>query len=297
MSSATQNLKVGPCSITYKGELLGITSNSSVLSFNFSHHNVKCNKTHDQVIDKRLTGIHIYFKTEILQIDKGIDCLLNENKTWTLDDLGRRQSLHGGELLIVPVSPHDKTAYRLPNALIVNQGELIFNNADEYALKLEFEANYNDGEEILIEYLDADTCQRETLQRDSIAPASFERAMTAYIADKLNLTVDTDIFRGGIPANIDGCGVELVGYEEDDLASSARYFISFFCIDTSRNKVMGNIKFLADKFPAYGETITIEGSGDTICRAITKVTVKFNKETTDNGKIKSFGELLLKVSI
>ena len=126
MSSQTQNFKVGPCSISYKGELLGITNNSSTLSFQFSNHDVKVNRTHEQIIDKRLTGIHIYFKTEIFRIDKGINHLLNENKTWTLDDLGRRQAPHGGELLIVPLSPHDKTAYRLPNALICEPGRIDF---------------------------------------------------------------------------------------------------------------------------------------------------------------------------
>ena len=296
MSLNTQNIKIGPCSISYKGELLGITSGSSVLSFRFTNYDVKVNRTHEQIIDKRLTGIHIYFKTEIFQIDKGVNHLLNENKTWTLDDLGRRQTLHGGELLIVPISPHDKTAYRLPNALVVNQAELTFSNSNEYTLELEFESNYNDGEEILIECLDADTYQRETLQRESIDSDSFEFAMTAYIADKMGMTVDTDIFRGGIPTNIDGCGVELVGYEEGDLLTSSKFFISFFCIDVSRKKVMKNIKCLADKFPIYGETILIEGA-ETVIRTVTKGPVKFSKETTDNGKIKSFGELLLKISI
>jgi hypothetical protein len=236
MSLNTQDIKVGPCSITYKGELLGITSNSSVLSFRFTNHDVKVNRTHEQVIDKRLTGVHIYFKTEIFQIDKGVNHLLNENKTWTLDDLGRRQAPHGGELLIVPISPNDKIAYRLPNALVVNQGVLSFSNTEAYTLQLEFESNYNDGEEILIEPLDADTCERTSLEDNSIDSDSFEFAMTAYIADKLSMTVDTDIFRGGIPLNIDGCGVELVGYEEGELMTSSKFFISFFCIDPSRKK-------------------------------------------------------------
>ncbi|MDD5698785.1 MAG: hypothetical protein PHH77_09240 [Victivallaceae bacterium] len=297
MSSTTQNVKIGPCSITYKGELLGITRNSSTLSFKFSHYDVKCNRTHEQIIDKRLTGIHIYFKTEILQIDTGIKHLFNGNTTWTMDYLGKRWSLEGGELLIVPISTNDKIAYRMPNALIVNQGTLTFNNNSEYTLQLEFESNYNDGEEILIETLDADTCERASLEDSSIDSDSFEFAMTAYIAAKLGMTVDTDIFRGGIPVNVDGCGVELVGYEEDDSMTSAKYFISFFCLDPSRKKVMKNIKSLADKFPVYGETITLEGVGDVTCLAITKITVKFSKETTDNGRIKNFGELLLKVSI
>ncbi|MCK4983098.1 MAG: hypothetical protein KAS17_09255, partial [Victivallaceae bacterium] len=252
MSSETQNLKVGPCSITYKGELLGITSNSSTLSFNFVYYDVTCNKTHDQVLEKRLTGIQISFETEILQIDKGINYLLNENKTLTLDDLGKRQSPRGGELLIVPVSPHDKNAYRLPNALVVNQGELIFNNADEYILKLEFEANYNDGEEILIEYLDADTCQRESLQRDSISPASLERAMTAYIANKTNLVVDTNIFRGNLPTGIDGSAVIMHKREAVEYGMSQCYRLTFISMDKSRDVVMSTIHQLRDSLPVYG---------------------------------------------
>ena len=297
MSLTTQNFKIGPCSITYKGELLGITRNLSTLSLKYSHYDVKVNKTHEQIIDKRLTGMHAYFKTEILQIDAGMNQLFLGNTTWTMDYLGKRWSLEGGELLIVPISTNDKIAYRMPNALIVNQGVLNFSNTEAYTLQMEFESNYNDGEEILIETLDADTCQRESLQYDSIDSDSFEFAMTAYIADKLGMTVDTDIFRGGIPLNVDGCGVELVGYEEDDPMTSAKYFINFFCLDPSRKKVMQNIKSLADKFPVYGETITLEGTGDVTCLAITKGPVEFGKRTSDDGKIKNFGELLLKVSI
>ncbi len=296
MSSETQNFKIGPCSITYKGELLGITNNSSSLSFNFGYYDVTCNKTHDQVLEKRLTGMQISFKTEILQVDKGLDFIFDDNGTITLDELGKRMSHEGGELLIVPINPNDKTAYRLPNAIVVNNSNCNFNTHEEYALTLEFEANYNDGEEILIQRLDADGCERASLpSTNDIDSIVFERAMTAYIADKLNLTVDTDIFRGGIPPNVDGCGVELVGYEEDNLV--AKYFISFCCIDSSRNKVMENIKYLGDKFPAYGETVAIEGIDNIICGAITKVSVEFSKETSDNGKIKSFGELLLKISV
>ena len=150
MSSQTQNFKIGPCSITYKDELLGITNNSSTLSFNFVYYDVKVNKTHDQVLEKRLTGMQIIFKTEIMEVDKGLDFIFDGNNTLTLDELGKRISQEGGELLIVPINPNDKTAYRLPNAIVVNNSDCSFNTNEEYGLKLEFEANYNDGEEILI---------------------------------------------------------------------------------------------------------------------------------------------------
>ena len=296
MSLNTQNIKIGPCSITYKGELLGITSSSSILSFRFSNHDVKVNRTHEQVIDKRLTGIHIYFKTEIFQIDKGVNYLLNENKTWTLDDLGRRQAPHGGELLIVPINPNDKTAYRLPNALIVNQGELIFSNTDEYVLRLEFESNYNDGEEILIEPLDADTCERVGMERDSIDSIALERAMTAYIADKLSMTVDTDIFRGRIPIGVDGCGVKVIGKVIQDDSLSNDYQIRFSCINESRDQVIRNIDNLESQFPCYGESINLDGEDKTL-KMVKNQDIMFSDEITDEGRIKMLGELLLKVII
>jgi len=297
MSSETQNFKIGPCSITYKGELLGITNNSSTLSFNFGYYDVTCNKTHDQVLEKRLTGMQISFKTEILQVDKGLDFIFDGNDTLTLDELGKRMSNEGGELLIVPINPNDKTAYRLPNALVVNNSNCSFNTHEEYALKLEFEANYNDGEEILIQRINADECQRANLHTASnIDSAAFERAMTAYIANKMNLTVDTDIFRSGVPVNIDGCGVELVGSTKPDISSSAHYIIRFTRISDSRDDVMGTINELESKFPLYGENIAFE-SVDTECKAILKAGSEFSRKITDSGKIKTFGYSLLEVII
>ena len=129
-------------------------------------------------------------------MDKGLDFIFDDNGALTLDELGKRMSHEGGELLIVPINPNDKTAYRLPNAIIVNNSDCSFNTNEEYTLKLVFEANYNDNEEILIQRLDADSLERASLpSSDEIDSIVFERAMTAYIADKMNMTVDRDIFR------------------------------------------------------------------------------------------------------
>ena len=297
MSLNTQNIKIGPCSISYKGELLGITSGSSVLSFRFTNYDVKVNKTHEQVIDKRLTGIHIYFKTEIFQIDKGVNHLLNENKTWTLDDLCRRQTLHGGELLIVPISPNDKTAYRLPNALIVNQGVLSFSNTEAYTLQLEFESNYNDGEEILIEPLDADTCQRLNLERNSISPISLERALNAYIAGKLNLTVDTEIFRGNLPPGVDGSAVIMHKRETVEYGMSQNYEFTFVSMDRSRDVVMGRIHQLRDSLPVYGDTLALDDGNNVTIKALISEDEEFDNHETDNGKIKTRGFIALSLTI
>ena len=297
MSLNTQDLKVGPCSITYKGELLGITSNSSVLSFRFSNHDVKVNRTHEQVIDKRLTGIHIYFKTEIFQIDKGVNHLLNENKTWTLDDLGRRQAPHGGELLIVPINPNDKIAYRLPNALVVNQGVLSFSNTEAYTLQLEFESNYNDGEEILIEPLDADTCERISLERDSISPESLQRALTYYIADKLGLTVDTNIFRGRLPIGVDGSALTMHKRETVEYGMSEAYRFTFISMDESCDTVMAIIHKLRDALPVYGDKLALDDGNNITIKALISGEEEFDNYETDNGKIKTRGSMELALTI
>ncbi|MFA6716268.1 MAG: hypothetical protein WCS27_12885 [Victivallaceae bacterium] len=296
MSLTTQNVKIGPSSITYKGELLGITRSWSTLSFKYNHYDVKVNRTHDQIIDKRLTGMHAYFKTEILQIDAGMNQLFLGNTTWTMDYLGKRWSLKGGELLIVPINPNDKIAYRMPNALIVNQGTLTFNNNGEHTLQMEFESNYNDGEEILIETLDADTYERASLAHDSISSISLERAMTTYIANKLDMTVDTNIFRGRIPINVDGCGVRVLGKTFEDDVLSNDYQVKFSCINESRNQVMTNIDNLEQQFPVYGESITLDGEDRTL-KMVKNVDMLLSDEIVDEGKIKMFGELLLRVII
>ena len=296
MSSQTQNFKIGPCSITYKGELLGITNNSSTLSFNFVYYDVKVNKTHDQVLEKRLTGMQIIFKTEIMEVDKGLDFIFDGNNTLTLDELGKRMSQEGGELLIVPINPNDKTAYRLPNAIVVNNSDCSFNTNEEYGLKLEFEANYNDGEEILIQRLDADTLTRASVSNPSIDSRDLERAMTAYIAGKMNMTVDTDIFRSGVPVNIDGCGVEIVGQEKPNISSTDHYIIRFSCIGDSRDDVMETINEFTGKFPVYGEVVSLE-SESVECKAIWQQSSEYGKKVSNDGKIKTHGEAVLIVII
>jgi hypothetical protein len=297
MSLSTQNIKIGPCSITYKGELLGITSSSSILSFNSNCYDVKCNKTHDQVLEKRLTGMEITFKTEIFQVDKGLDFIFDDNGALTLDELGKRMSHEGGELLIVPINPNDKTAYRLPNAIVVNNSVCSFNTNEEYTLKLEFEANYNDGEEILIQRLDADTLERASVDNVSIDSRDLERAMTYYIADKLNMTVDTDVFRGGVPANVDGCAVAISDKEEQNIAGGKHYEITVMFIDTNRDKVMKTIHDLSNEFPIYGQSLTLDGTGTTLVKAMLAQKSNYNTTITDDGKLKSLGSLIIKTII
>jgi hypothetical protein len=179
----------------------------------------------------------------------------------------------------------------------VNNSVCSFNTNEEYTLKLEFEANYNDGEEILIQRLDADTLERASVDNVSIDSRDLERAMTYYIADKLNMTVDTDVFRGGVPANVDGCAVAISDKEEQNIAGGKHYEITVMFIDTNRDKVMKTIHDLSNEFPIYGQSLTLDGTGTTLVKAMLAQKSNYNTTITDDGKLKSLGSLIIKTII
>jgi hypothetical protein len=121
--------------------------------------------------------------------------------------------------------------------------------------------------------------------------------MTAYIADKLNMTVDTDIFRGRVPINIDGCAVVMLKKQMQNTATSQRYEFSVICIDSERDKVMQTIRELETNFPVYGESIVPDGGEAINMKAVLSDFEEFTWQFADNGKLKTQGELLLIVVI
>jgi hypothetical protein len=294
----SQNFKIGPCAVIFKGDVLGITQDSSQLTFKAAYHDLKCSRAFQQSLGKRLTSMTISLITEIMSVDNGLGLFLDENDCITLDRLGERQNPDGGELLLIPISPSDMVAYRFPHAILLLNSTCSFSENKEHSLQLEFEANYVDGEEILFERIPVDESMRVALEHPhTIEPAALERAMTGYIANKMNMTVDTDIFRGGIPINVDGCGVAFVGQEINNTETNQRYEICVSCIDNSRDNVMQIINDLVKKFPVYGEILNVEENGDIAIKAILKDSIEFNRQIDDDGKIKTFGELSLIVII
>lgn len=290
----SQNFKVGPCAVIYKEEVLGITKESSNINFNSIYHDATCARAYKQSLAKRLLSMTLTFTTEVMAVDKSMGMFLDENECLTLDALGEKAE--GGELLLIPVSPADSTGYRFPNALLIYNGTFSFHENREHRFKLQFEASF-DEREVLFERVPIDEGMRVYLENPvAIEPAAFERAMTAYIAGKMNMTVDTDIFRGGIPINIDGCGVALVNQELQNIATNQRYEICVSYINHSRDNVMQVIHDLTEQFPLYGEEVNVNG-GAIAMKAILKGSLEFSRQIDDDGKIKNFGELSLVVII
>ena len=286
---SSQNFKVGPCTVIFKDKVLGETTKSSVIKFRSNYKTF----TNDQItgipIIRQLKDINIVFETEILAIDKGLDMLLDANGKITMEEINWMREPEYGELKLIPINSLDTTGYRFPRALLLRNSELVIERNDEHRIKLEFEAVYDENE-LMMEKIVVGDGDRVSLNVSApIDSSALERAMTYYIADKLNITVDTDIFRGAIPPNVDGSSVQLVGYYAENSLSSTRYIFRFSSIDASRDTVMRTIQKLVEFFPEYGQNI----SSDIASKAIIKNSIEFGKIITDNGKIKALGELVL----
>lgn len=274
-----------------------MTRDASQVVFKKNYHDSKCARGYDQVLEKRLTGMAISLTTEIMAIDNALGLFLDDNKCITLDMLGKKQTVKGGELLLIPISPADMTAYRFPHAipLLVNATRSFSFDA-EHSMTIEFEANYVDGEEILFEKIPVDEAQRSELAPTEIDSVSLERAMTSYIANKLNMSVDTNVFRGSVPVNTDGCAVALIGKRIQSALISQRYEFNVAYLDRNRDKAMDTIHKLACQFPVYGESIILDGA-TVILKAVLSGSSNYNWKIVDDGENKTLANLALTVII
>ncbi len=64
----SQNFKIGPCAVIFKGDVLGMTKNSSVLEFKSTYYDVTCSQGYDQSLEKQLRSMTISLRTEIMSV-------------------------------------------------------------------------------------------------------------------------------------------------------------------------------------------------------------------------------------
>ena len=289
---SSQNFKIGPCTVIFKDEVLGETTSSSVIKFRSKYHTF----TNDQItgipIIRQLKDINILFETELLAVDKGLDMLLDANGKITMDEINWMREPDYGELRLIPINPQDTTGYRFPRALLLRNASLNLNSSQEHSLKIQFEAVY-DQNELMVERFAVSDADRINLNASTpIDPAAFERSMTYYIADKLNMTVDSDIFRGKIPPNIDGCAVAITDKEESNSISDKNYEITVIFVDQDRDKVMKTIHNLSNEFPVYGQNIALD-SGALPIKLMLARRSNYDTMISDDGKLKSLGSLII----
>ncbi|QSH42269.1 hypothetical protein P0136_03650 [Lentisphaerota bacterium ZTH] len=293
----SRNFKIGPCAVMYKGNFIGETKNSSVLNFRATYRDTKCSYAYDQPLEKRILSKKLTLSTEVLAIDNGLSLLFDEDDKFTLNGLGGKQSQNSGELLLIPLNKLDNVGYRIPKALLLQDVSCSFNEEEEHTLRLQFEAFFDENK-VMLERFTVDESQRVKFATNNVVdPVWFERAITSWLADKFGMTVDTDIFRGGIPVNADGCGIALTGKKESNSSVSQRYEFCISCLGDTRDSVMKKIHEFATEFPVYGETITLENGEPVYVKAILQKSMDFIQQMGNDGKIKNYGELILEVII
>ena len=139
-----------------------------------------------------------------------------------------------------------------------------------------------DGEEVLFEKIPVDEAQRAKILPPAIDPVSLERAMTAYIADKLGMSVNIDVFRGCPRLDISGLSVMLKGEQAQSTLINQRYEFNVACFDNDRDKAMDIIHKLDCLLPIYGESISLDEENAVILKAVLSGNCNFDSKIVDN---------------
>ena len=121
--------------------------------------------------------------------------------------------------------------------------------------------------------------------------ADVERALTQFVADKLNLTVDEDIFRGALPVGRDGFELAINGERLKNEPSKTILNIWLRGIHKNRDFVIQNLSDFARYLPSYGEKVN-----EITFSALFKEKLNF-LTFADDGKIKTEGLLTFKAYI
>jgi len=86
---------------------------------------------------------------------------------------------------------------------------------------------------------------------------TLEKELTAYFATVLNLTVDTNIFRGAIPENVqNGVAVRIIGQNIASNIDHPTYRVQVFGKFTNRDDAWTMLTKMAGCLPGYGRETT-----------------------------------------
>ncbi|QSH41867.1 hypothetical protein P0136_05805 [Lentisphaerota bacterium ZTH] len=293
---STENFKVGSCAIVYKGIHLGGTVGGPLINIESTYHERTAAQSYSQLLAKRVHGMKVTVDAEIKAIDAGIGTILGNSGQLGASKLAHDITRDGGELKLIPYNTMDIVGYCLPNAALEIDTKYAFHETEEHTLTLRFEA-FPDSEGILFKKFDVDEAERLELTRhENIDMIQFERALTSYIADKLNLEVDKEIFRGGLPFGVNGCGVAIIGKSASNIPGFQEFDIKFFCRYEERDCVLQLINKLDRLLPEYGKEL-IHTDGIIKTSAILKHLIGLGSEEAGNGRVNSIGEIYINVII
>jgi hypothetical protein len=139
MSFNTSNFKIGACTISYKGTVLGGTQSGPSFNIEPEYYESKCDQAGGRVVRKVITNMKITVTAELKEIDSGFAQILDGNGKITTALVGSDLLGNGGALILTPVDASDTVGYSFPNAVISPKTEYAFKAEEDHVLKIEFE--------------------------------------------------------------------------------------------------------------------------------------------------------------
>lgn len=150
MNCNAEFLKIGPCNIGYKGELIGVTLDSPLLNFEPEFYEAQCKQIEAKTIQKVITNMKITVAVDIKEINKAFASFCDANGDITNVALGEDVLTTGGVLCLSPISRDDSNCYWFPKAVLIPERVSAYKKTKDYCLKIIFEV-YEDLEGVLIE--------------------------------------------------------------------------------------------------------------------------------------------------
>jgi len=141
--------KIGPCSIGYKGKLIGVTLDSPLLNMEPEFYEAKCDQIEGKVIRKVITNMNITISAEVKQIDNAFANFLDANGEISNVVFGKDVLTTGGELYLSPLFGDDRICYCFSKAVLIPETVYAYKNTKDHYLKLDFEV-YEDSEGVLM---------------------------------------------------------------------------------------------------------------------------------------------------
>lgn len=136
----SENFKIGPCIVAYKGQLLGATGDGVKIVIDSEVVDIVCDQSFGQPIKRVVTNVKISVTMTMLEINPNLSLLLDDNKI-TSAVIGTDLLKKGGELLLTPVDDNDTTGYRFPNAILEPSSDYSLPGSAPHSVRLRFSAH------------------------------------------------------------------------------------------------------------------------------------------------------------
>jgi len=148
MDFKTEFFKIGPCSVAYKGAIIGATVGSPQLNVEPGFYEAKCDQIDGKSVSKVIVDTKITVSLALKEVDGGFANICCPNEKITNVVFGEDVLTTGGNLCLFPID--NTNSYWFPKAVLVPETVSAHKNAKDPYLKMNFDI-YKDLDGVLIE--------------------------------------------------------------------------------------------------------------------------------------------------